>query len=471
MANGFEVGAAPFRGLSRGIRQGASLGFEARRLRQQEAQQTQLQVRQEQQDRFAQESRKISTLTSIMGSKSLPIKLRVQATNALASLSGDFSPVTEEDFIDKEKLFTEASKNISAVLADKALSIRQKAIAVNETGKELGSNILKLAPLQEKAISGLRREQNINTILGETNAEQSSVRRQQLGGLSEEQLLGQAEDQIFGPGKPITETQLRANIIQEQLNKKLITPDQALHFLGKKGVQVKRDADGSFSVDIGGTRAGREITKKVESDLTGGIKNAQAQLSEFNIIANDPRFDPDKVLDVSGRTLASIGTGFSMVSPLISRLIGDTDPQALTKALGVLVPKQNRAALESLIEAQFTAWRRSVTGVAFREQEETALRRVFPNIKDDPVAFKTKLQTLIAANERMIQRLQQFDPNSPIREELKIDPLAEITNVNPQHSQQKGGLPPGITEEDIVETIRTNPGETRESIMSKLQGQ
>jgi hypothetical protein len=154
-----------------------------------------------------------------------------------------------------------------------------------------------------------------------------------------------------------------------------------------------------------------KLTPGAKTQIQKEIRDAQGRIQEFNNIATSPQFDPNKNLTFYRAGLASFGSFLDEIDPSVSDFF---DLQDNVKDF---------AAFKSLTENLFTAWRRSVTGVAFRPEEEKALRKAFPSTKDGPTEFKAKLKAVKELNNRIVNRLQTLRPGD------KIDVLNELSGI------------------------------------------
>lgn len=137
----------------------------------------------------------------------------------------------------------------------------------------------------------------------------------------------------------------------------------------------------------------------------------------------------------------------------------------------------NRDKLFRQSGESFALWIKKLTGVQFGEREAERLKKGYPNADDNFAEYTNKFEDIVDSYVRSVARLKRFEsPSDPnIRKQIfNAVPLSSITQEEIAAVKQSFGmadapLPPNITEDDIQETIKQNPGETRESILLKIQ--
>jgi hypothetical protein len=178
-----------------------------------------------------------------------------------------------------------------------------------------------------------------------------------------------------------------------------------------------------------------KLTPGARTQVQKEIRDAQGRVQEFQNLADDPRFKPEENLTYYAAGLAKLGGFLDEISPSISGFFGLKDN----------IKDWNNFL--ALTENLFTAWRRSVTGVAFRPEEETALRKAFPSTKDGPTAYEAKLAAVTELNNRIINRLQTLGPGD------KIDVLGELADIKAGGTQGGAGTGGGQIPPDVAAKI------------------
>jgi len=178
-----------------------------------------------------------------------------------------------------------------------------------------------------------------------------------------------------------------------------------------KGLSGRLTMPDGTVLEIGRGDTISDLTPGARTQIQKEIREAQGRLQEFNNLATNPQFSPEKNLTFYRTGLAQLGSFLDEVDPRISEFFNLKDNI------------KDFAAFKALTENLFTAWRRSVTGVAFRPEEEKALRKAFPSTEDGPTEFKAKLDAVRELNRRIIERLQNFRPGE------KIDVLGELNKI------------------------------------------
>lgn len=154
-----------------------------------------------------------------------------------------------------------------------------------------------------------------------------------------------------------------------------------------------------------------ELTAGAKTQIQKEIRESRGRFQEFANLAKDPRFKPENNLTYYRAGLAKFGSFLDEISPSISGAFNLQDN----------ITDFNE--FKALTENMFTSWRRAVTGVAFRPEEEKALRKAFPSTQDGPTAYKAKLNAVQQLNRRIVARLQTYRPGD------KIDVLSELARA------------------------------------------
>ena len=241
----------------------------------------------------------------------------------------------------------------------------------------------------------------------------------------------------------IEQALLDPNLSKERKNE-LISMKRAMSGKGWSGTFTSKDGSTfTFGQDTEDKLGIDKLTPGARTQVQREIRDAQGRLEEFKNLAKDPRFSPEENLTFYGAGLAKLGDFLDeAISPSVSRFFGLQDNV------------EDWNAFKALTENLFTAWRRSVTGVAFRPEEETALRKAFPSTKDGPTAYRAKLSAVIELNNRIVNRLQTLGPGD------KIDVLDELSAVDAQGARTSPGGGGGkLSREQALQIYRAVGGD------------